>query len=110
MYDLKKIEENFHKLICEFIFKNPLEREGYQFPKLTEELLTHEDFTRVPGMYGGFFYYLKIENGKPVLYANASSRMDLDELYIVDEESYKWIKNGNYYEELNKNKIEDYNG
>ena len=104
--DLKKIEENFKVLINDFfLFKGDMGDYEYHFPELTDDLYINEDFNRVPGMYGGFFYFLKLEDGKPILYANASSRMDMDELYIIDVICYRWIKDGRYDEEISKTNI-----
>ena len=90
---LKKVERNFHILIEDFfLIKNMIGDYDYHLPELREDCFDKEEFHRVPGMYGGFFYILKLEDGKPVLHANASSRMDLDEDYIIDEICYIWIK------------------
>lgn len=105
MKGLRKIEGNFHELIGKFLNRKCIGDYEYSLPELDEELLNHERFHRVPGMFGGFFYFMTVEDGRYVLYAHASSRMDFDELYIVDEESYRWIENGNYYEKLGENKI-----
>lgn len=96
MSDLKKVERNFHILIKDlFLNEKCIGDYDYRLPELSEDSFGREEFHRVPGMYGGFFYSLKLEDGKPILYANASSRMDLDELYIVDDVCYRW--NGDYY-------------
>ena len=104
--DLKKIEENFHMLIKDFYLREEnIGDYDYSFPKVTGDLFVREDFNRVPGMYGGFFYFLKLEGGKPVLYVNASSRMDLDELIIIDEICYTWIGDGEYWEKISESDI-----
>ena len=104
--DFKKIEENFKILIKDFfLYKGDMGDYEYCFPELTDDLYIKEEFNRVPGMYGGFFYFLKLEDGKPILYAEASSRMDLEELYIIDETCYMWVKDGKYYEEISKSNI-----
>lgn len=104
--DLKRIEENFRILVKDFFLNEKCIGDyDYHFPKITEDLYIQEEFNRVPGMFGGFFYFLKLEDGKPVLYAEASSRMDLEELYIIDETCYRWIKDGIYYEEKSKTNI-----
>ncbi|MBR4447200.1 hypothetical protein [Methanobrevibacter sp.] len=106
--DLKKIEENFHILINDFyLSQDCIGDYDYRFPKITEDLFVREDFNRVPGMYGGFFYFLNLESGKPILYANASSRMDLDELIIIDEICYTWVDD-DYGKMLSGSKIEQY--
>ncbi len=82
---LSKIEQNFHDLIieqCEFrqFDKYLEENPDFEFPKITEDLLRSnvQDFIAIPGMFGGFTYYLEEVDGKLVLYAEQSSRMDHD--------------------------------
>lgn len=82
---LSKIEQNFGELIvkrCEFCkFDKYLEENpNFEFPKITEDPLQHnaQDFITIPGMFGGFTYYLEEVGGKPTLYAEQSSRMDYD--------------------------------
>lgn len=98
MKELKKIENNFHKLI-----KNILTSDDYKFPKLTLDLLKKEEFVHVPGMIG-FICFLSCENEKFVLYANTIGRVN--ELFRIDDESYQWIKNGDYRKIRAENNIE----
>lgn len=83
MSELDKIEQNFKKLIIEqcrfcgfdkYLEENP----DFEFPKITEDLLKvdTQNFVTVPGLFGGFSYYLEEVNAEPVLYAEQSSRMD----------------------------------
>lgn len=81
--DLVQIEQNFRELIikqCKFCkFDKFLEENpDFEFPKITEELLDPDaqSFIMIPGLFGGFAYYLNKVGGKPVLYAEQSSRMD----------------------------------
>ncbi len=82
---LNKLEQSFRELIterCKFCgFDKYLEENpNFEFPKITEDLLkpnTQGSIT-IPGMFGGFTYYLKKANSKFVLYAEQSSRMDHD--------------------------------
>lgn len=84
MYDLKKIEENFHKYL-----KTGIKEEDYNFNeiKITERLLKKQEAFYIP--FGHISYFLAIEDEKPVLYAHISSRMDLDIVCIVDENGYE---------------------
>lgn len=85
MDNLTKIAHNFRELIiqqCRFcgfdkyLATNP----DFEFPKITKELLDSDKqhFVAIPGLFGGFTYYLKNKDGEIVLYAEQSSRMDYD--------------------------------
>lgn len=83
----RKIEDNFRELIierCKFCqFDQYLEEDpGFEFPRITEDLLgaDKQDFIMIPGMFGGFAYYVD----GVTLYAEQSSRMD----YSSDDYSY----------------------
>ncbi len=76
----KILEQNFRKLIIErcrfcqfdkYLEENP----DFEFPKIIENC--HGCIT-VPGLFGGFTYYLEKVDDKLVLYAEQSSRMDHD--------------------------------
>lgn len=63
---LNKLEQNFRKLIierCKFCgFDRYLEENpDFEFPKITEGLLEPDTqcFISIPGMFGGFTYYLE---------------------------------------------------
>lgn len=79
------IEQNFRKLIikrCKFCgFDKYLEENSnFEFPKLDESLLGWENgqHITIPGMFGGFDYFLEKVGNHLVLYAEQSSRMDHD--------------------------------
>ena len=55
--------------------------------KLTEELLEQQEAFYIP--FGWISYFLVIEDEKPVVYANACSRMDLDVIAFIDENGYE---------------------
>lgn len=80
---IKKLEQNFYELVvarCKFCgFDKYLEENlDFEFPKITEDLLrpNTQSFIAIPGMFGGFTYYLEEVDNKRVLYAEQSSRMD----------------------------------
>ena len=82
---LNKLEQNFRELIierCKFCgFDKYLEENpNFEFPKIAENILkpNTQNFITIPGMFGSFTYYLEEVDGKPVLYAEQSSRMDHD--------------------------------
>ena len=103
MDSLKNVEKSFHKLIKKFLIEEYIGDYDYHLPILNEELLTKKEYHRIPGMFGGVLYFLEIENEKPILYAHVSSRMDFDELYIVDEFSYQLIESGEYLKKFCEN-------
>lgn len=80
-----RLEQNFEKLIInrskfcgfdEYLTENP----DFEFPKITESLLGWENSQHItiPGLFGGFDYFLEEVDSKVVLYAEQSSRMDYD--------------------------------
>lgn len=82
---LSKVEQNFRELIieqCRFCqFDKYLEdNSDFELPKITEDLLQSnvQNFITIPGMFGGFTYYLEEVNNKLTLHAEQSSRMDYD--------------------------------
>lgn len=82
---LSQITQNFRNLIisqCRFCgFDQYLaENPGFEFPEITADLFG-ADLDRhiaIPGLFGGFNYFLTQVDGKPVLYAEQPSRMDHD--------------------------------
>ena len=84
MYDLKKVEQNFHEYL-----KSRLNDEVYRIDeiKITKDLLKQEKAFYI--WFGSLSYFLVIEDEKPVVYANACSRMDLDIIAFIDENGYK---------------------
>ena len=104
MRDLKKIESNFHDLI-----KNAMPKDyddDFELPTLTEDLLTKEEFTIPRGSYFVIFkYFLKCNDGKCLLYVNVCDG-SMDELFIIDENAYNWIRNGDYRKIKSENNIE----
>lgn len=83
-YDLKKVEKKFHEYL-----KERLNEEIYRIDeiKITEELLEKEAAFYIP--FGWISYFLVIEDEKPVVYANACSRMDLDVVAFIDENGHE---------------------
>lgn len=84
---LNQIEQNFKELIverCKFcgFDKYLAENPDFEFPKIDESLLGWENAQHItiPGMFGGFDYFLEEvgNNHNLVLYAEQSSRMDHD--------------------------------
>lgn len=85
MSTLKRIEQNFKELIVKrcgfcgfdkYLVNNP----EFEFPKIDESLLGWENgrHITIPGMLGGFDYFLEKVGNNLVLYAEQSSRMDHD--------------------------------
>ena len=82
---LDKLEQNFRELIikqCKFCgFDKYLEENpDFEFPRIDESLLGWENGQHIviPGMLGGFDYFLEEVGDSVVLYAEQSSRMDHD--------------------------------
>ncbi len=82
---LNQIEQNFRKLIIErcrfcgfdkYLEENP----DFDFPEIDEGLLGWENgqHITIPGMFGGFDYFLGKVGNNLILYAEQSSRMDHD--------------------------------
>ena len=84
MYDLEKLEKKFH----EFIKPSP----DVKYPdlseiKITEKLLEEQESVYIP--FGWITYFLVIEDEKPVIYAHAVSRMDVNSICFIDEDGYE---------------------
>lgn len=81
---LVKLEQNFRALIieqCKFcqFDKYLAENPNFAFPVITTELLNSElGHITIPGLFGGFAYFVEEIGGEFVLYAEQSSRMDHD--------------------------------
>ena len=82
---LNRIEQNFRKLVierCKFcgFDKYLAENPDFGFPKIDRSLLGWENgqHITIPGMFGGFDYFLEEVDDSFVLYAEQSSRMDYD--------------------------------
>lgn len=81
-----KLEQNFKELLMERCGRLPSfmevlsEKHDFKFPEITEDLLEPDTqcFISIPGMFGGFAYYLEEMGDKFVLYAEQSSRMNHD--------------------------------
>ncbi len=84
MHDFRKVEEKFHEYL-----KSRLNDEVYSIGeiKITEDLLVQEKAFYIS--FGWISYFLVIEDEKPVVYANACSRMDLDMIAFIDENGYE---------------------
>jgi len=84
MHDFEKVEEKFHEYL-----KSRLNDEIYRIDeiKITEDLLNQEKAFYIS--FGWVSYFLAIEDEKPVVYANACSRMDLDVIAFIDENGYE---------------------
>ena len=84
MYDLEKLEEKFHEYL-----KARLNEEIYRIDeiKITEDLFEKEEAFYIS--FGWVSYFLAIEDGKPIVCANACSRMDLDVVAFIDENGYE---------------------
>ena len=84
MHDLKKLDDKFHEFL-----KSGLNEKDYDFDEIeiTENLLDEKKAFYIP--FGYLTYFLVIEDGKPVVYVNAATRMDTDAICFVDEDSYE---------------------
>ena len=80
-YDLTKLEEKFWEFIKadENYDKNEI--------RITEELITQAETLYIP--FGHMKYFLVIEDEKPVIFAHAVSRMDLNSICFIDEDSWQ---------------------
>lgn len=102
---LSELEQNFKDLLIEQCGKLPtfseylVEHPDFEFPKITEELLesSMQGFIFIPGLFGGYAYYVEVVNNEPVLYAEQSSRMDYsddDYLYFeITESGSRMLRN-----------------
>lgn len=82
---LERVEQNFEDLIvkqCKFcgFDKYLVDNPDFEFPTIDESLLRweHSQHITIPGMFGGFDYFLEEVGNNLVLYVEQSSRMDYD--------------------------------
>lgn len=122
---LKQIEQNFEGLIierCKFcgFDKYLAENPDFELPRIDESLFGWENgqHITIPGMFGGFDYFLEGVNDSFVLYAEQSSRMDHDSnsfsvfevsvdgsrLLEGEERRIVWAK----FRQLDKKRFEEY--
>lgn len=80
-----KLEQNFRELIiqqCKFCGSDKYlaENPDFDFPKVDNGLLGWENgqHITIPGMFGGFDYFLEEVGSNVILYVEQSSRMDHD--------------------------------
>ena len=103
MHKLQNIEMNFHNHLKTgaglYFFK------GIEFPKMDEKLFGQEAVMDVP--YGACFYFVAIENDKPVLYIRTVSRMDPDfeKVFRDDGERLKAIKTREYLQKRDEHNV-----
>lgn len=83
MTDFKNIEEKFHEYLKEMQDENTYRIDEI---RITEDLLERQEAFYIP--FGWMSYFLVIEDGKPAVYANACSRMDLDTIAFIYEDHY----------------------
>lgn len=103
MSDLKKIEKNFHDLIGNAMPKDYYD--DFEFPALTKDLLAKEESFLPRGYPVLFLYFLRCEDDVCLLYVNACDG-NFSELFIIDDDSYKWIKDEDYEKIRSKSNIE----
>ena len=89
MHDLTKIRKSFDELVLSRLSDEVLKRNCIDENEelITEELLNRREIIEVP--FGFIIYFLAIEDEKPVLYVEIASRMGSDDLYVIDNNSYK---------------------
>ena len=99
-YDLKRIEENFHKLLksdCEGFYR-------LEDLRVTEELFKKGELVHVP--FGFMKYRLITENGEAVLEVRTVSRMDVDEICFIYEDEIRRCDLFDVYGDERRRKIE----
>ena len=84
MNDLKRLEEKFHEYLRARLDENHFRIDEI---RLNEDLFKQQDAFYIP--FGHVTYFLVSEDGRPVVYARASSRMDLDTVAFIDENGYE---------------------
>lgn len=84
MHDLKKLEKKFHEFLKDGLNEKEFDINGIE---ITEGLLEEQEVFHIH--FGYLSYFLVIEDEKPILYVNVSTRMDTDLICFVDEDGYK---------------------
>jgi len=83
-YDFKKLEENLHRFLKP---KNDRTSTALDEIRITEKLFERKERAYIP--FGYMDYFLVIEDNRPIIYAHALSRMDLDSICFIDEKGWK---------------------
>lgn len=99
--ELKRIEINFHKLIMHRA-GNLIEKFDVEMPHVTFDLLEKDGWINresfpVPGMYGGFYYYLSLnDEGQYELNVDSWSRIcgGSGQTHIITEDKCELIDEG----------------
>ena len=88
MHDLTNIQKTFDKLFLsrfneEIFIRNDIHEDE---ELIKEELFEIREVISIP--FGSLFYFLALEDGKPVLYVELASRMGTHDIYIIEGDSY----------------------
>ena len=88
MHDLTKIQKTFDELFLsrfneEIFIRNDIHEDE---ELIKEELFEIREVISIP--FGSLFYFLALEDEKPVLYVELASRMGVDDIYIIEGDSY----------------------
>lgn len=88
MHDLRNIQKTFDELFLnrfneEIFLRNDI---GKDEKLIREELFEIKEIINIP--FGFLQYFLALEDGKPILYAELNSRMGTENLYIIKGDSY----------------------
>ena len=88
MHDLTDIQKTFDELFLsrfneEIFIRNDIHEDE---ELIKEELFEIREVISIP--FGSLFYFLALEDEKPVLYVELASRMGADDIYVIEGDSY----------------------
>ena len=88
MHDLTKIQKTFDELFLsrfneEIFIRNDIHEDE---ELIKEDLFEIREVISIP--FGSLFYFLALEDEKPVLYVELASRMGTHDIYIIEGDSY----------------------
>ena len=88
MHDLTDIQKTFDELFLsrfneEIFIRNDIHEDE---ELIREELFEIREVISIP--FGSLFYFLALEDEKPVLYVELAFRMGADDIYVIEGDSY----------------------
>ena len=88
MHDLTNIQKIFNEIILSRLSEKVLKANNIHEDEelIREELFEIREVISIP--FGSLFYFLALEDEKPVLYVELAFRMGADDIYVIEGDSY----------------------
>jgi hypothetical protein len=107
----RQLEQSFHTMIPKTVRGHIMDEYAFQLPQIPIllELDTPYGYFQIPGMYGGFRYWLKRENSDIVLLSHIASRVfgGSDVMHKMTNTGYELFAKGYEAEDLLGTELEE---